>query len=293
MIVCYCRVSSKDQKVDSQKAEITRWLRGNKFKLSGVTWYEDVESGATLQRPAFDSMQQAVFNGEIATLVVWKLDRISRDMRDGINLLADWCERRLRVLSVTEQLDLSGTVGRIVASVLFGIAEIQRTQIRERQAAGIALAKERGSYTGRKKGTTKAKPKRARDLCEQGLTQREIAAAMNMSERTVRSYLKQCPKPPKTMRVELYLTVENNSKFVRGKGKSREEIEWDILSRYGMEKPDKDGHRYILTIPYETDEELDRIIYDDILWEASRIADWRNGFVEADVISLDDPERSW
>ena len=60
-----------------------------------------------------------------------------------------------------------------------------------------------------------------------------------------------------------------------------------------MEKPDKDGHRYILTIPYETDEELDWIIYDDILGEASRIADLRNGFVEADVISLDDPDRSW
>ncbi len=60
-----------------------------------------------------------------------------------------------------------------------------------------------------------------------------------------------------------------------------------------MEKPDKDGHHYILTIPYETDEELDRIIYDDILWEASRIADPCNGFVEAAVVSLDAPERSW
>ena len=60
-----------------------------------------------------------------------------------------------------------------------------------------------------------------------------------------------------------------------------------------MEKPDTAGHRYLLTIPYETDEELDRIIYDDILGEAHRIADLRNGFIEADVISLDDPDRSW
>jgi hypothetical protein len=48
-----------------------------------------------------------------------------------------------------------------------------------------------------------------------------------------------------------------------------------------------------LTIPYETDEELDRIIYDEILGEAHRIADLRNGHIEADVISLDDPDRSW
>ena len=65
------------------------------------------------------------------------------------------------------------------------------------------------------------------------------------------------------------------------------------VRRYGMEKPHKDSHRYILTIPYQTDEELDRIIYEDILAEAHRIADVRNGFVEADVVSLDDPERSW
>jgi hypothetical protein len=70
-------------------------------------------------------------------------------------------------------------------------------------------------------------------------------------------------------------------------------IEDWVLSRYGMEKPHKDSHRYILTIPYQTDEELDRIIYEDILGEAHRIADVRNGFVEADVVSLDDPERAW
>ncbi len=95
------------------------------------------------------------------------------------------------------------------------------------------------------------------------------------------------------MKVERYLTVENTSKFVRRETKSRQYIEWDILSRSQMEKPHKDSHRYILTIPYETDEELDRIIYEDILGEAHRIADMRNGFIEADVISLDDRKRSW
>ncbi len=68
---------------------------------------------------------------------------------------------------------------------------------------------------------------------------------------------------------------------------------WDVTRRYQMEKPHQDSHRYILTIPYETDEELDRIIYDEILGEANRIADMRNGFIEADVISLDDTDRSW
>ncbi len=170
-IACYCRVSSASQKHDSQREEIKRWLKGNKIKLAEVRWFEDTETGATTKREALLQLQTAIFNREVDPLIFWKLDRISRDMRDGINLLADWCEKGLRVVSVTEQIDLSGPVGRMIASVLFGVAEIQRTQIRERQAAGITVAKEKGVYKGRKKGTTKASPERARELREQGFKQ--------------------------------------------------------------------------------------------------------------------------
>ena len=56
-------------------------------------------------------MQQAVFMGELKTIVAWRLDRLSRNQRDGINTLADWCEKGVRVVSVTQQLDLSGATG--------------------------------------------------------------------------------------------------------------------------------------------------------------------------------------
>lgn len=101
------------------------------------------------------------------------------------------------------------------------------------------------------------------------------------------------PAKSKVMTVSLWLRVENNSKFVRGKKKAREEIEASVLSRYGMAKDPEDGCEYTLTIPYETDEELDTIIYQDILGEADRIADLRNCFIEGDATSLDDPDRSW
>jgi hypothetical protein len=101
------------------------------------------------------------------------------------------------------------------------------------------------------------------------------------------------PAKSKVMKVNLWLRVENNSKFVRGKKMAREAIEQFVLSRYGMEKEREDGCEYTLTIPYETDEELDSIIYEDILGEANRIADMRNCFIEGDATSLDDPERSW
>ena len=122
-------------------------------------------------------------------MVVWKLDRISRRQLDGISVLADWCERGVRVVSVTQQIDLKGAVGRMVASVLFGVAEIELEHRRERQAAGIKVAKKRGAYAGRKKGTTKAAPSRALELRGKGLAAEEIAAAMGVSTRTVFRYL--------------------------------------------------------------------------------------------------------
>lgn len=189
LIACYCRVSTRHQKNDSQRSEIERWLHHNGIDPSAVRWFEDKESGASTQRLAFDQMQKAIFEGMVKTVVVWKLDRISRRQRDGINLLADWCERGVRVVSVTQQIDLSGAVGRLVASVMFGLAEIELEYRRERQAAGIQVAKKAGVYHGRQKGTTKAIPTRAKVLQAQGLNIDEIANAMAVSKRTIFRYL--------------------------------------------------------------------------------------------------------
>ncbi len=186
----YIRVSSSSQKGDSQRAEIERWLKNNGHKLDEVQWFEDIETGVTLNRSGFNALAETIFSGTVKTVVVWKLDRIARNMKDGINVLSKWCEAGVRVVSVTQQIDLSGTVGHMVASVLFGIAEIEREYIRERQAAGIAEAKKKGAFKGRKRGTTKGKPKRAKQLKEQGLTAKEIAQSMGVSESTVWNYLK-------------------------------------------------------------------------------------------------------
>lgn len=189
MIACYCRVSSHSQKTDSQKAELTRWLHHQGLDSGAVQWFEDRERGQTLRRPAFVRLQRAIAAGAITTVVVWKLDRLARRQQDGINLLADWCARNVRVVAVTQQIDLSGPVGRMVASVLFGLAEIEWEYRRERQAAGIAVAKARGVYRGRRKGTTKAKPHRAQALRQTGLTVPEIARALGIGERTAFRYL--------------------------------------------------------------------------------------------------------
>ncbi len=92
------------------------------------------------------------------------------------------------MVSVTPQIDLSGAVGRMVTSVMFGVAEIEN-EYRKDQIAGISVAKQAGVYKGRKKGITKGKPDRAQDLKKQGLSIEEISNAMAVSKRTVFRYL--------------------------------------------------------------------------------------------------------
>ena len=189
MIAAYIRVSTYQQNTDAQRAELEQWLTANGHTKKSIKWFEDKETGKDLDRPGFAAMQKAIFAGKIKTVVVWKLDRLSRNQRDGINLLADLCDRGVRVVSVTQQLDLSGVAGRLVAGVLFAIGEMELENIRERQAAGIAAAKKRGVYSGRKPGTKKASADRALELKQQGLLNREIANAMGISTATVKRYL--------------------------------------------------------------------------------------------------------
>ena len=183
----YVRVSTVGQNVAGQRREIASWLEGN--GITDTEWFIDKLSGDNLARPEFERLQRAIFEGRVRSVVVWKLDRLSRSLKDGINVLSEWCERGVRVISVTQQIDLSGAVGRLLSAVLLGIAEMEQETRRERQAAGIAAAKENGVYRGRRKGTTKATPTRAQELRANGLTDGEIATALGISRRTVQRYL--------------------------------------------------------------------------------------------------------
>jgi DNA invertase Pin-like site-specific DNA recombinase len=188
----YIRVSTVRQNEAGQKADIDRWLNGNAVDRNKVRYYIDRESGDTMNRTEFAKLERDIFSGLISTVVVWKLDRLSRKLRDGLNVLCEWCDRNLRIVSVTQQIDFHGVVGKMIAAVLLGIGEMEQEARRERQAVGIASAKQRGVYSGRRKGAIKAgvDPNRARKLREQGLTQSEIAKSLDVSVSSVRRYLK-------------------------------------------------------------------------------------------------------
>lgn len=184
---CYLRISTVGQNESGQRQAIERWLASH--NCPAVRWYLDRQTGDNLDRPEFERLQADIRRGEISTVVCFKLDRLSRKMVDGLNVLCDWLGRGVRVVSVTQDLDFSGTVGKLIASTLFAVAEMEQETRRERQAEGIAVAKANGVYRGRKPGTTKAKPQRARELRERGLSVSEIATALGVGYSTACRYL--------------------------------------------------------------------------------------------------------
>lgn len=150
MTACYLRVSTFDQQkgLDSQRRALKEYCHNH--GMDHVKWYRDVLSGSTTQRPAFKRLQRHIFDGRVDTVVTWKLDRLSRSLKDGINVLCDWLERDVRVVAVTQQLDFSGATGQLVAAVLLAVAAMERENLRENTKRGIAAARARGVKLGKR-----------------------------------------------------------------------------------------------------------------------------------------------
>ena len=191
----YLRVSSKGQKLVSQRREVQRYLNGH--GITDARWFVDTISTrrAITERPDLNRLRRAIFNGEVDTVVLYRLDRLARSIRDGINLLTDWINAGVRIVITTMQIDLSGALGQTVAALLLGLAQMEREAIRERQAAGIAawreqLRKEGKRHPGgRPRGRYKVDPERVAQLRERGLTYEEIGAALEISKPTIRRML--------------------------------------------------------------------------------------------------------
>src|SRR3954451_14284094 len=111
---CYVRCSTSEQNPASQKREIQNWL--DRKGITNVTWYVDAKTGDNLDRPAFKRLQSAVFHGDVGTIIVYRLDRISRTLLDGITVLCGWCKSGIRVVSTSQDIDFRGDTGQMIAS---------------------------------------------------------------------------------------------------------------------------------------------------------------------------------
>jgi len=149
-VACYVRVSTLDQEkgLESQERALREYCHNH--GLRPVRWYRDIISGATTKRPAFDKLQRRIFEGKVHTVLVWKLDRISRKgIKEGVNIITGWLEKGIRLVSVTQQLDFSGPVGEMIASILFALAAMERENLRENTKRGLAAARAKGVKFGK------------------------------------------------------------------------------------------------------------------------------------------------
>lgn len=188
----YMRVSSIGQKTDSQEAEIDRWLLTMGIQRDSCQWFTDKATGTNLERPAFRELDAAIERGKVDQVIIWRLDRLSRSIADGISTIVRWLERGVRLRCVAQPFDFSGSIGQMVASLLLGIAQIENESRRERQAAGIAAAKAKGkTWGGRKPGiASKEKARKCVELRAKGMSVRDVAKYLNLSTATVQKYCK-------------------------------------------------------------------------------------------------------
>ncbi|PAL26986.1 MULTISPECIES: recombinase family protein [Acetobacteraceae] len=140
MIYGYARVSTSDQ---------NEGMQVDALKGAGCSEiFTDKASGAKTSRPALDKMLPLLKDGD--TLVIWKLDRLGRSTIHLFNLLEDLKSRGVAVRSIMEGIDTSGSLGRFLCTILAGVAELERENIKQRVNAGLAKAKRDGVRLGRK-----------------------------------------------------------------------------------------------------------------------------------------------
>ncbi len=138
-VLGYGRVSTVEQTLDLQR---------DSLEAAGATSiYEDKASGKTADRPELVHCLKALRYGD--TLVVWRLDRLGRNLQDLIRIVNDLEERGVKFRSVTEAIDTGGSAGKLVFHMFAALAEFERGLLRERTLAGLAAARARGRKGGR------------------------------------------------------------------------------------------------------------------------------------------------
>ncbi|MGA2435371.1 MAG: recombinase family protein [Bryobacteraceae bacterium] len=130
------------------------------------TFTDDGLSGATIKRPALLRCLKTLKAGD--TLIVWKLDRLGRSLRDLITMLDDLKKQGVKFRSLTEHIDTDTPTGRAMWQMIGVLAELERSLITERTRAGVKAAKNRGVKFGRKPKLTRQQINQAVKLISQG-----------------------------------------------------------------------------------------------------------------------------
>jgi DNA invertase Pin-like site-specific DNA recombinase len=171
----YVRVSSFDQNPERQLEQVA---------VDRV--FTDTASGKDTRRPELERMLAFVREGD--TVVVHSMDRLARNLDDLRRLVQDLTRRGVRISFVKESLSFTGEdspMANLLLSVMGAFAEFERALIRERQREGIALAKQRGAYKGRKRALSPERVAELRQRLAAGETKAAVARTLGISRETL------------------------------------------------------------------------------------------------------------
>lgn len=180
MLVGYARVSTQDQNLD---------LQIDALKAAGCEKiFIEKASGAQRDRPELQAAIEYARSGD--TLVVWKLDRLARSIKQLIETIEDLGVRSIGFRSLTEAIDTTTAGGRLIFHIFGALAEFERAIIKERTRAGLDAAKARGKVGGRPPKLSGEDLEAAKALlANPNITGQEVAKRMGVSLATLYRYL--------------------------------------------------------------------------------------------------------
>lgn len=179
MLIGYARVSTQDQNLELQREALT--------KAGCERIFEDRASGSRTDREGLARAIDMLRSGD--TLVVWKLDRLGRSVKQLVDLVGELQQRGVQFKSLTDAIDTSTPSGRFFFHVMASLAEMERELIVERTRAGLEAARKLGRKGGRRPKMTPGKIESARRLLETGMPAKDVARSLGVSVPTLYRWL--------------------------------------------------------------------------------------------------------
>lgn len=198
MIIGYARVSTQDQNPDFQIDALE--------KAGCEQIFQEKFTGRLRERPELSQCLRMLRKGDV--LVVWKLDRLARSLKDLVEIVQDLHDREIGFKSLTESIDTTSSGGRLVFHIFGALAEFEHDLIRERTKAGLQAARARGRKGGRKPAMSDADIRKAiAMLSDPNITKTEVAAHFKVTRTTLNSSLARLAREP----VYISNNVQQNS----------------------------------------------------------------------------------
>ena len=181
MKIAYVRVSSADQN-EARQVEALK-------KYDIEKWFVEKVSGKDMNRPVLQRLLEFAREGD--TVYVKDFSRLARSTKDLLELVERFKEKNIHLVSLKENLDTSTATGKLMLTMIAAINEFERENILDRQREGIALAKQRGAYKGRKAVQVKDFGKYYDRYLRREYTKKELAEELNISRPTLDRLIKE------------------------------------------------------------------------------------------------------